>query len=487
MSKLAVVGCAVVCGFAAVLNAADTPTFTETIAPLVYRNCTTCHRPGQAAPFSLITYDDVKKRGSLIAAVTQSRYMPPWHAAHGYGDFSDERRLSDEEIATIAAWVKQGMPEGDPKKLPAAPQFPEGWYLGKPDLILEMPVGFDLPADGPDIYRNFAIPTSLTEDKWVRAIEFHPGARKAVHHTLFAYDSSGTAARMDGRDGKPGFSGMSAIGVTGGLAGGGRGGGRGRGGAAQTGGITQAAIAQSGSLGGWAVGATPEFLPEGVALPLPKGSDIILQMHFHLTGKAETERSTIGIYFAEKPPERMVQPIQVPALFGIGAGLDIKPGDSLTVLDSFTLPVDVKGFSIGGHAHYLCKEMKASATLPDGSTQPLLWIKDWDFNWQDRYTYRSPIVLPKGTRIDVKLVYDNSADNPRNPRNPPQRVWWGEQSFDEMGSVSLMAQALRKEDEPVLRRALQERTREALLHAVADGTAARVAIEQFSSRQAIRK
>jgi hypothetical protein len=151
------------------------------------------------------------------------------------------------------------------------------------------------------------------------------------------------------------------------------------------------------------------------------------------------------------------------------------------------LPVDVKAFSVGGHAHYLCKEMQATATLPDGSTQPLLWIKDWDFNWQDRYTYKSPVLLPAGTRIDVKLVYDNSESNPRNPRNPPQRVWWGEQSFDEMGSVTLMAQALRKEDEPALRRAMQDKTRVALLRAVTDGTLVRIAQEQAASLQSIRK
>jgi hypothetical protein len=473
----------VICAAGAGLLSADTPTFSETIAPIVYANCTTCHRPGQAAPFSLITYDDVKKRGSLIAAVTHSRYMPPWHAEHGYGEFADERRLSDADIAAIAAWVKQGMPEGDPGKLPPVPQFPEGWHLGTPDLILEMPAAFNLPADGPDIYRNFVIATHLTEDKWVRAVEFHPSARKVVHHTLFAYDASGAAARMDGRDGKPGFSGMSAVGVGGG--------GRGRGALASGTGLNTAAssgLPQAGSLGGWAVGATPAFLPEGLALPLPKGSDFILQMHFHLTGKAESERSTVGIYFAEKAPERQVQAVQVPALFGIGAGLDIKPGEgNFTVQDSFTLPVDVKAFSVGGHAHYLGKEMKATATLPDGSTKPLLWIKDWDFNWQDRYTYRAPVLLPKGTRIDVKLVYDNSADNPRNPRNPPQQVWWGEQSFDEMGSVTLMVQTIRKEDEPALRRAIQAGTTSALLHAVTDGTLQRIVREQAASLQTIRK
>ncbi|HYT74702.1 MAG TPA: hypothetical protein VEL79_08140 [Vicinamibacterales bacterium] len=421
-------------------------TFSESVAPILYANCVTCHRPGEAAPFSLISYEDAGKRGKLIAKVTGSRYMPPWHAAHGYGEFADERRLTDAQIETIAAWVAQGMPEGDPHRMPALPAFPDGWHLGTPDLVLQMPAGYELPASGPDVYRNFAIPTHLTENKWVRGIEFHPSARRVVHHVLFAYDSSGVAARMDGRDGRPGFGGMGTAGI---------------------GGVTGA----SGPLGGWAVGATPVFLPQGVALALPKGSDLILQMHFHLTGKPETEQSIIGIYFADKAPDRRVWSVQVPALFGFGAGIDIPAGEPHYVIeDSLTLPVDVKALSIAAHAHYLAKEMKATATLPDGSPQPLLWIPDWDFNWQDRYTYKAPVMLPKGTRIDVRLTYDNSTDNPRNPSAPPKEVHWGEQSFDEMGSVIMAVQCVRVEDEPVLQKAFADRVRATIARAQADGT-----------------
>lgn len=438
---------------AAVASAADlavsTPTFSETIAPIVYQNCVTCHRPGEAAPFSLITYEDVKKRGALIATVTKSRYMPPWHAAHGYGEFADERRLSNTQIAAIGEWVSHGMSQGDPAKMPRLPQFPEGWHLGKPDLVLEMPVGFDLPASGPDVYRNFVIPTKLAEDRWVRAVEFRPSARKVVHHALFAFVDGGALAKIDGADGRPGFGGMGSIGVAPG---------RGR----------------SGSLGGWAVGATPVFLTEGLALPLPKGSDFVLQMHFHLTGKPEMEKSVVGIYFADKAPERRLVGVQVPALFGFGAGIDIPAGEkNYLIEDSFTLPVDATAYAAAAHAHYVAKEMKATATLPDGTTQPLLWIPDWDFNWQDRYTYKAPVTLPKGTRIDVRLRYDNSADNPRNPSNPPKRVQWGEQSFDEMGNVTVQMVAVRKEDEPALQQAIAERTRAAITRGVQDGTARR--------------
>jgi mono/diheme cytochrome c family protein len=455
---------AVFLGAAFLLSAADAVTFSETIAPMVYNNCVTCHRPGEAAPFSLISYEDVKKRGTLIAAVTKSRYMPPWHAEHGYGEFAEERRLTDAQIAAIGEWVKQGMPEGDPTKMPKLPKFTEGWHLGKPDLILEMPDAYEVPASGPDIYRNFAIPTGLAEDKWVRAVEFRPGARKAVHHALFAYVRSGALKSFEGQDGKPGFTGMNGLGLGLGL---------------------QPAFQPAGGLGGWAVGGIPAFLPEGQALPLAKGTDLILQMHFHPTGKPETERSTIGIYFADKAPEKRLMGVGLPFLFGIGSALDIPPGaDNYTIQESTTLPTDVRVYGVAAHAHYIGKEMKATATLPDGTTQPLLWIKDWDFNWQEQYTYKQPVLLPKGTKVDVSIRYDNSSGNPRNPSDPPRRVQWGEQSFDEMGGIGLTMVTVRKEDEPVLRQFVAEGMKQAIAKALSDGTVKRYLESQQRSRAA---
>ena len=413
-------------------------TFTESIAPIVFNNCTSCHRPGEAAPFALMSYQDVKKRGALIAAVTQTRYMPPWHAAPGYGDFIDAHRLTDEQIAAIKQWVDAGMPEGDPAKLPALPKFPEGWQLGKPDMVLTMTDAYELPASGADIYRNFTVPLNLPENKWVKAIEFRPSARKAVHHALFFLDNTGESRKHDGEGGQPGYNG----------------------------GLDGTRFAKTGRLGGWAVGANPHFLPAGVAMPLLKGSDFVLQIHFHLSGKAEKEQSTIGLYFADKAPERMLTGVQVPAVFGVGMGLNIPAGEkAYTIKDSFTLPVDVEGLAVGGHAHYLAKDMQAVATLPDGSQQWLLWIKDWDFSWQDQYQYKKPLPLPKGTRIDVAITYDNSADNPRNPSHPPKRVKWGEQSFDEMGSVTLQVVPARQSDYATLVTALQEKRTEAIRNA----------------------
>jgi hypothetical protein len=436
-------------------------TFSGNIAPILYENCVTCHRPGEAAPFSLITYEDVKKRGALIATVTASRYMPPWHAAHGYGEFADERRLTDAQIAAIGQWVKEGMPEGNPAQMPRVPQFTEGWQLGKPDLILEMPAAFTVPASGPDLYRNFTIPTGVSEDKWVRAVEFRPTARKVVHHAIFSYVRSGSVANLDGADGKPGFSGGAPVGLRQGTS-------------------------PAGSLGGWAVGNTPRFWPEGFALSMPKGTDIVLQLHFHPTGKPETERSVIGIYFATKAPERAPIGIDIPALFGFGSGLNIPAGEkNYTVEDSVILPADVKAFAVSAHAHYVGKEMKAVATLPNGSTQPLLWIQDWNFNWQDTYLYKQPVVLPKGTRIDVKIRYDNSADNPRNPNAPPKRVQWGEESYSEMAGVALLATPLRVEDEPAFRQMGAERTAAALKRGVEDGTVKRFLAAEIVSRAVV--
>lgn len=390
-------------------------TFSEDVAPILYANCVSCHRPGEAAPFSLISYQDVSKRAKNIAKVTQSRQMPPWHAAHGYGEFADERGLSDAQIATIREWVAAGMPQGRAGKMPPLPKFTEGWQLGTPDLVVEMPEAFAVPADGPDIYRNFVLPTNLPEDKWVRAIEFRPGTPKVVHHSLIQYIRGGSAAKIVSADGRPGFRGAMPAGFI-------------------------PTFAPAGELGIWAVGAMPHALPAGLATPLPKGSDLVVQLHLHPTGKPEMERAKVGIYFAPAAPARKIRELGAFGFFGLLSNIDIPPGEkNYTLKGSLMVRADMQILSVMAHAHYLGKEFKATATLPDGSTRPLLWIKDWDFNWQDRYVYKEPVALPKGTRIEVTVSWDNSADNPRNPCNPPVRVQWGLQSTDEMAGVRFQA------------------------------------------------
>ena len=409
---------------------AGAPTFAHAIAPIVFERCASCHRPGEAAPFALLSYADVKKHGPEIAAVTRSHVMPPWKAT-GDCAFRDDRRLTVTQIDTIQAWVAAGMPEGRAADTPRLPAFTEGWPLGVPDLVLKMPKAYTVRAEGPDIYRTFVLPTNLPVDTWVRAIDFRPGARSVVHHSLFFYDASGQLRQRDGQDGQPGFNG--------GMGGGGRGGlSLLSGGKRGTG---------SGSLGGWALGAQAAALPDGLAYFLPKSADILLSTHFHPTGKVEQEQSTVGLYFATKAPEKEFTGIQMPPLFGALSGLDIPAGASgYTIEDDYTLPADVKAFGVSGHAHYIAKEMKMTATLPNGKTRTLLWIPDWDFSWQGQYMYQDYVPLPKGTKLHTVIRYDNSATNPRNPTTPPKRVRWGEQSTDEMGSVSLRLVAANESD-----------------------------------------
>jgi hypothetical protein len=242
-------------------------------------------------------------------------------------------------------------------------------------------------------------------------------------------------------------------------------------------------FAPAGDLDVWAVGQTPHALPAGLARPLPKDSDLVVQLHLHPTGKPERERSKIGLYFTPNAPERKIRDMGVLGLFGLLAGIDIPPGEkNFTISGTLTLPADMQVLSVMAHAHYLGKEFKATATLPDGSTRPLLWIQDWDFNWQDRYFYRQPILLPKGTRIDATVTYDNSADNPRNPCNPPRRVQWGMQSTDEMGGVRFQMVAASAEAEAALQQSLAPAVRAGIAKAV-QSDAAKEAIKRFAEQQ----
>ena len=395
---------------APLLCAAQSVTFNAQIASIIYRNCAECHRPGEAAPFSLLSYQDVARKGQIIAAATASHLMPPWKADEGSYHYRDERRLKPEEITLIQQWVKAGMPEGKAADKPAPPAFASGWRLGEPDLIVELPAAFAVPADGPDIYRNFAIPLGLTDDRYITAIDMRPSARAAVHHVLYFADPSGKAHDHAPDGAQPGFSGMRP----------------GRG--------------ESQPLGGWAIGAQPQFFPEGLALPVSKGSDLVIQYHFHPTGKPLSEKSQIGIYFAKQAPPRTLVSIQLPPVYSLFSGLEIPAGQQdFIIRDSYTLPAALDAVGVGAHAHYLGKRLKLTATLPTGETKTLLSIGDWDFAWQDRYFFQNFVPLPKGTRLDAEIHWDNSAENPRNPSSPPTRVTWGEQSKDEMGSLTLIA------------------------------------------------
>jgi hypothetical protein len=403
----------IVAGFSLSLPARAQTTFNRDIAPIIYKNCTGCHRDGEVAPFSLLTYEDAKKHASQIVKVTHRRYMPPWKAEMGYGDFVDPRRLTDAQIALIKKWVDEGAVEGNPADRKIAPKFETGWHLGKPDLVVEMPEAYTIPAEGKDIYRCFVIPLNNTEEKYVSAVEYRAGNHAVVHHALLFLDTTGQARKRDAADPAPGYS-----------SGGGPG------------------FVPTGGLGGWAPGLTPRHYPDGVAAVIEKNSDLVIQTHFHPTGKVETEKSSVAIYFAKRPPTRIL----------IGSGLtsvniDIPAGEkNFKTNASVTLPVDTEWVSLTPHAHLLCREIKADYTLPNGQKKPLIWIKDWDFDWQDQYQFRTPLHLPRGTKIEMQFTYDNSSDNERNPSNPPKRVHLGEQTTDEMALLFMNAAVNNKAD-----------------------------------------
>ncbi len=383
-------------------------TFNRDIAPIVYANCSTCHREGEAAPFALLSYRDVKKHAGQIADLTSRRVMPPWKADPSeHGGFVGERRLTDAQIATLRRWVDAGAPEGAGPS-PAAPTFPVGWQQGEPDLVVTMPEAFHVPADGPDIYRCFPISVEPPEGKYLRSVEYRPGDRRVVHHAVMTTMSPSEATKKlleDGDETGPGFkSGLAAPGNR-----------------------------LPGPLGIWAPGKDPLPLPEGYAMPWPRKARMVLQLHLHPIGKAADERSSVGLYFTSEKPKGGLQPLVL-----MNKNVRIAPGDGdYRLTQSIETRADVDVIGLFPHMHLIGRTVKATATLPDGTRLPLLSIGDWDFNWQGYYQYGKPLHLPRGTRLEAEWSFDNSAANPRNPSSPPRTVVFGEQTVNEMGVLVL--------------------------------------------------
>jgi Flp pilus assembly protein TadD len=386
-------------------------TFDKDIAPITFQYCAPCHHPGGSAPFSLLTYQDVRAHAAQIAVVTQRRYMPPWPPEPGYGDFVGERRLTDVQLHLIADWVKQGAPEGNRADLPRSPHLTEGWQMGAPDLVVKMPRPYTMAAGGSDIFRNFVIPVDIKKTKYVRAVELRPGNTGVVHHANIVIDRTQHLRQRDGEDGQPGFPGMDVT----------------------TEGSPDVFDPDSHFLF-WKPGSVLEPEPEAMSWRLDPGTDLILNLHLQPRGKAETIQPTVGFYLTSRPPTLFPMLLQLEH----DGALDIPPGDRhFQVIDHLKLPVSVDILAIYPHAHYVGKEIEAWATLPDGTRRWLIKIGDWDINWQAVYTYRQPIALPKGTTVEMRITYDNSSANPRNPSSPPIRVRGGNRSIDEMGHVWL--------------------------------------------------
>lgn len=406
-------------------------TWAADIAPLVHAHCAPCHRPGEAGPFSLLTYEDVRKHAGQIVDVTRSRFMPPWLPEPGHGEFLGERRLDVDEIGLVTQWVREGAAEGDPAAAPPPPQFPDGWQLGIPDLVLRMDEPYRLAEGGEDVFRNFVFRTGLAETRWVRGLEFRPEGAQTLHHATIAVDPTSNSRYHDARDPEPGFDGM----------------------------LNASARRPDGHLLGWVPGKRPTQVDESIAWRLDPGTDLVVQLHMRPTGRAETVNPLLGLYFADRPAER------TPVMIRLGPRtLDIPAGaKEYAVQDAYVLPVDVELLGIAPHAHYLGKEMRASATLPDGTERPLLYIEQWDFDWQDEYRYREPLALPKGTTVSMRFTFDNSSRNIRNPHQPPQRVVFGPRTADEMGDLWLQVLARDAADQAVLRRDFARKELEATL------------------------
>jgi thiol-disulfide isomerase/thioredoxin len=382
------------------IKPAAAPTFAKDVARIIQKNCQECHRKGQVGPFPLETYEQARKRADDIATVAEDRAMPPWKPVPGVGPkFKHDRSLSTADIATLSAWAEAGAPMGDPSDMPPPVEWKDDWMLGTPDLVVEPSEDFSIPADGPDIYRCFVIPTNLPKDVYVSAIEYRPGNRRVVHHMLAYVDTTGEARKRDAKDPGPGYECFSGPEVE----------------------IT-------GDLGGWAPGNEPSRLPDGIGRSLPKGADVIVQVHYHPDGKPETDRSRIGLHFSRKPVKQ--------ALHWSAAAdfrLKIPAGDSnFEARAGWPVPVDLEAWAVTPHMHMLGRDMAMSVTYPDGRSVDLVKIGDWDFGWQNTYYFEKPIDLPKGSVLKIVAHYDNSADNPRNPNKPPKEVSWGEATTDEM-------------------------------------------------------
>jgi mono/diheme cytochrome c family protein len=376
--------------------AADAPvTFTKDVAPILYRNCVECHRPTMFAPMSLMTYEDARPWARSVKQRVVARTMPPWGADPAHGTFKNDPRLSQKEIETIAAWVDAGAPKGDDKDMPVAPTFVDGWTIGKPDAIFTMDEEFTIPPTGAIPYKYFRVPTGLTEDKWIQAIEIKPGARAQVHHVIAFTQPAGSPLKPGGE-----------LGPT--------------------------------NIGGVTPNKPGLVFEPGVARLLRGNSDIVMQVHYTTNGTETKDRTTVGIVYAKQPPTRLA-----------AGGMAINPRFVIPANDGnaevrATTPLsrDTLVTAMTPHMHVRGKDMTYIAHYADGTDETLLSVPKYDFNWQITYQLAKPKLLPKGTKLEVIAHYDNSANNKFNP-DPSKDVRWGDQTWEEMmiGFFSTIADA----------------------------------------------
>ena len=371
---------------AGVALAADGPsiTFTKDVAPIVYKSCAECHRPTMFAPMSLMTYDDARPYARAIKAKVVARQMPPWGADPAHGTFKNDPRLSDQEIQTIVSWVDAGAPKGDDADLPKAPQFADGWTIGKPDAIFEMDQEYKIPATGTVDYLYFRVPTHLTEDKWIQAIEIKPGARGHVHYVLAYTQPAGEPLKPGG-----------ALGPT--------------------------------NIGGVTPNKPGLVFAPGIARLMRGNSDLVLQMHYTTNGTEAVDRTQVGIIYAKEPPAKLAA-----GGMALNPRFVIPPNDgNYEVKATQMIQRDTVLTSLTPHMHVRGKDMTYIAYYPDGTKETLLSVPKYDFNWQITYELATPKTLPAGTKVEVIAHYDNSANNKFNP-DPSKEVKWGDQTWEEM-------------------------------------------------------
>jgi hypothetical protein len=406
---------------------ADGPTYHQDVAPLLRRHCSACHHPAGSAPFSLLSYEQAARWAASIKERVRDRRMPPWLPAGGL-PLRDERRLSAAEIATLSAWVDARAPAGAAveQRLVAAT---ESWPLGTPDLVLAPAQPFHLAADGPDIFRCFALPTGLQEERWVVGYDIQPANPRIVHHVVNFFDTTGAARSLEQRQPAPGAD-------------------RGAGYTVDMGtGFAAEDPARFGQLGTWAPGQRPQLLPAGAGYRLPGRADLVMQVHYHRDGRAADDRTRIGLYFAKGP---VAQPWQTLYVSGLRRHQFLPAGAPRIVTRGSTLiQTDCILHSLMPHMHLLGSSLRVTLTPPAGAPQLLLDVPRWDYRWQETYWFRDPIRVAAGSVIEIEGVFDNSALNPSNPNRPPRLVLYGTQATDEMLYVYFGATSTREPWQPI--------------------------------------
>jgi hypothetical protein len=397
------------------------PTFTKDVAPILYKNCTQCHRQGEIAPMALLTYEDARPYARSIRDRVLGNQMPPWHADPSVGHWANERRLSDKDKETIARWVATGAPKGNPTDMPAAPKYKDGWNIGTPDVVFTMSETYNVPASGTIEYQYFDVPTNFTEDKWIDSIEVRPGNRSIVHHVIVFYQEPGQDTRTNAIKFAPGMGKPRPQPAAGDPA------------------ATPAAPAPAPApaaqpqrklgnmLAGLAPGTEAVTFPAGAARLVKAGSTLTFQMHYTANGTAGSDKTSVGIKFSSAPPA-----VEIRETAMMNQNFTLPAGVAGTAVEaSMTVTEDVTLWSLLPHTHLRGRSWKYDVTYPDGRNEMVLSVPAYDFNWQTEYWFKSPLKLPKGSKLHAIATYDNSATNPANP-DPKANVTWGDQTWEEM-------------------------------------------------------